>query len=508
MRDVYAVTLTPAGDPTETLPIARALVRRWATQDRGGWPKGVDGQEGTWDAPDGAHLSWRSLSDETQRLWVLSVDEPFPGDRSLRWRTIIHVGADDDSTIVHVRLGLVAADPSLAGTVAYEITAPSVVAELVDRVPVYDAGRQLRSEPAMFPTAGQVSELLDNRGRHLPVAVLVDLPEIAGGVAGALAGLAHTVHLDRATATELSDYSLSPFSGSAALCWPTWNTQGYPKRVSYRPDELRQSRSGVGAWGLIRTVYSTSAFRIPIPPLEEALRTAEVRERIAAVENRLKGATPSDELAGIMEAWETDLRALDHARSQIADSRSEAKAARDDLNAVLEAFSEAVDEAADRRASRRVVPAETSPVTSMTEAITAAERDTTHLLFLPEANKSADDSPYQRPGDVYEDLLTVDRLVARWRAGNLPAGFAPAAIAAGLPWRNDVSSTAHQQFEADYARTLPDGREVLLGPHLRYGGDAPPDRLCRVYLWIDKTNQQIVVGHAGRHLRDASNPHR
>lgn len=512
MRDVYAVTLRPNGPANETLPVARAVVRHWASHDRGGWPSHLPPTQGQWDAPDGAVLTWRTLTSPPSRLWVLTVDEPFRADLTLRWRTVVHVGADDDGTVVHLRKGLVSTSPNLSGTVAFEITAPPVVAALVDRLAVYDAGRQLGSVPMGVQGAGQIRELLLNGGRRLPVAVLIDQPHDAPQIARALAGLAHVVPatIDHAYDDQLAGFSLPVFTGSAALYWPARNRDGSPKRILFRPDELAQTSAGLPAWPLIRTVYATSAFRIPTPPLEAALEAEEVRARIREVEARLRGATPNDELTDLLTAWEKDLRALERTRSELLAARAEAQAARDDLSALLEAFDESVATAASRRVARHAPsePRSSRTPRSMLEAIEFAAEDTEHLVFLPEAFSSAEASPYGRPGDVYEDLVALDRLVARWRADNLPGGFTPAAAAAGLPWRPDISATARNQFGEDYARTLPDGRRVLLGPHLRYGGDAPPDRHCRVYLWLDRENRQVVVGYAGRHLRDAHNRHR
>ena len=76
----------------------------------------------------------------------------------------------------------------------------------------------------------------------------------------------------------------------------------------------------------------------------------------------------------------------------------------------------------------------------------------------------------------------------------------------GLDWAGGVSDTAVQKFARDYVREV-DGRQIVLGPHLRMSGG---NRLLRIYCALDETPgpvggppvRRLIVGHVGEHLRD------
>jgi hypothetical protein len=80
--------------------------------------------------------------------------------------------------------------------------------------------------------------------------------------------------------------------------------------------------------------------------------------------------------------------------------------------------------------------------------------------------------------------------------------FAVACKEAGLDWKPDISDTAKTRYRQHYTRTY-DGEEVLLGPHLSYGGGSAANaRVARIYCYLDKDRRKVVIGHAGEHLPD------
>ncbi len=136
---------------------------------------------------------------------------------------------------------------------------------------------------------------------------------------------------------------------------------------------------------------------------------------------------------------------------------------------------------------------------SVIDAVTQAA---THpdVIVLDAAVKSAEASVFRRPADV---LTAVNTLVDAIAAGALgaPGGLALALEGSPFRYAAGVSDTAHQQYRADYVRKY-DGRDILLGPHLKLGAGSP-EFCLRIYWYVDVDKQRVVIGHIGEHLRDA-----
>jgi hypothetical protein len=120
-----------------------------------------------------------------------------------------------------------------------------------------------------------------------------------------------------------------------------------------------------------------------------------------------------------------------------------------------------------------------------------------HLVFLPEAERSASEWRYDRADLVEQDLARLEGVAAEWASGALRMDFAAACRKQGLDWVRDVSASAKQKYGEDYRRQY-HGRPIMLGPHFRRDGR----QLVRVYCYLDEQERRVVVGHVGRHLRD------
>lgn len=136
-------------------------------------------------------------------------------------------------------------------------------------------------------------------------------------------------------------------------------------------------------------------------------------------------------------------------------------------------------------------------------AVESARARSQHLVFLDEALRSADASPFVRPQGLYEALLILDRVAADYGRDELGAGFEAAFAKAGLTgFASDISETAKNCYRRDYTVRYGD-RQVLLGPHLRFGRGTPHS-CARIYWYVDRDQRLLVVGHVGRHLRDTT----
>lgn len=507
MRRIYAALLHFDGDAETALPRARAYARRWVSAPWGGWPPGRSATDGTFTVEDQSIVRWRTLEGDTARLWELHLDEAFVDDQTLRQSTLVQVGAIGGDAFAFVQVSMRSTDATLSGGVIYENDPPAVVPLLVDEVPCLDGGRTLSSTAWAITRSEEKAfvSLLSTPTRRLPVILFVSGPAFAPSqadeVARSVAGLAHVAVVPHEQVANMADRTglEVPIGVNAHLWWAT--TDGKLRRPQwFRGDGLAPSQWGTPAWPVVRTVFSVAAFRLDPPTVASQLEAESTQRRIRAIEAQASSSTADAEL---FQAWEADLLQLERTQRRTAELEAENGRLQADLNALLAAFDVTVAEAARSKNAERVETDEAAPST-LADAVRAAEKRSEALVFLPEAVTSAEDWRYQRPDVVLAALRTLDDLAQAWRRGDLNGSFLIAARAAGLPWRPAISPTAQQQFRDDYVRRYNEG-EVLLGPHLAWGNS--PDNAVRIYLYLDRDTRTIVVGHAGRHLRDTSNPH-
>ena len=137
----------------------------------------------------------------------------------------------------------------------------------------------------------------------------------------------------------------------------------------------------------------------------------------------------------------------------------------------------------------------TRDVTTVTEALQAAAERFPDLVVLPEAEKSAARRGTGSVKKAREALLQLGEIARRYTAGELDEGL-DEALAALPDFKPDISDTSKRQYAKEYARVLPDGRRIMLGPHFDIGGEDG-----RAYLYVDREAKRIVLGHCGGHLR-------
>jgi hypothetical protein len=134
---------------------------------------------------------------------------------------------------------------------------------------------------------------------------------------------------------------------------------------------------------------------------------------------------------------------------------------------------------------------------SLGDVVRQAKAKHSHLVILPEAERSAAEWRFDRADLVELDFARLDTVAASWATGALKSDFSAACRELGLDWVRDVSASAKQKYADDYRRSYK-GRPIMLGPHFRRDGR----QLVRVYCYLDEEDRRVVVGHVGRHLRD------
>jgi len=502
VRRIYACELAIDADEVTT---ARALVRRWLAAPWGPWPTAAHGGEGLWRPAGDVTIRWRTLAGPDASVRELVLEEPFADDRTMQQSTMITVGQDGQRGFVHVEGALRPVGTTMSGPIVFEHGPPELLAELVDALTCSDGRRRLASTATLLDIDGAATfaRLVMDPARRLPVVLMVldrmFVEDQAHALARAASGFAHVFGVarsDLASVGERSAIDLPP--GLPGRLW--WATPpgrvGDPRQHAILPKDMHVSRWGVPAWGVLRDLYAVSAFRASRPATAARLAAATARRRVAELEARTSAVELDAEL---LAEYDRDLRALEDAEDRIVSLEREVERLTADLDGFSVAFDAALKEALG--SDDDDVEAE---IESLGHAIRLARQHCAHLVFLDQAQQSADRWQYRRPDVVYRALRRLDRLAGAWRRDELSQGWLTAAKAAGLPWKPAISVTARNQYRDDYVRTW-DGREVMLGPHLSWGNTAA--NCVRAYLYIDDQTRTVVVGHAGEHLRDTTKPH-
>jgi hypothetical protein len=145
--------------------------------------------------------------------------------------------------------------------------------------------------------------------------------------------------------------------------------------------------------------------------------------------------------------------------------------------------------------------------TTVLEAVQLAADRVQHLVLLPDAFESAEDSPFRRPQLVLDALLKLDELARLYaEPGGIGESIGSVARRLGLDWIPDTTEwggTRGRHYEVSWK-----GKKYRLGPHVRLGTGAGAGSTARIYGFFvdgdDDHGRTFVVGHVGRHLPDST----
>jgi len=513
MKSVYAVMCpfgVPPGDEDEAVATSdRAwnLALSWVAPESGG-ELGA-GSSGTVDLGAGSAASWSSVSlgDRTVRRLTHSLE---PSEASpTGWKSFVWVCRDGDRSWAVVRSG----PENPAGVVTalrFEAGTPRVVGHWIDELPVVRDRRRL-SRSALNYGQGDVAtlmELLVDPRRQLPVVAIARAVEDGGAqkplvrpedLAHDLAGNAHVVVVDRQAAWRLTEHlgqQRSVFNGAIRIWWPQFSAEDepyrhpllLPDRIMDNPDRARRHVAGV--------VWRAAVDALP-PPMLESRIAAEIarlssERRVADLKSKLDEATKSA-LAddSFLNEFESQLQE----NERLADLLEEQDVLVQELQEALETARVGAEEAGDE---------EIPEVESVEEAVRLAAAEATNVIFLQSAFDSARESEYPNPQQVLNDLRAVSRVAARWAEDRLGGDFRHGFAEEDVRFQPGIGNIAKGKYRSDYEIDY-GGQRCLMGPHLRRGVGAPV-AILRIYWYVDEEAKQLVVGHVGRKLRDASNP--
>jgi len=530
---VYESAARTRTDAFNARVIARRLFEQYAGSDD--W---TDDDLTDWSPAPDHRVRIRRLEDDRSEdtATVILWERPHP-DPALRLRTEAIIGVEAERGWVVVREAIGSIDPTLTPPVDNPRQPPGIVTELIGALAFEDAMTRLSIGPnvATADDALAIDAFLTSM-RHLPVLVISDTGDgrtapVARTIAFRVAGLAHVYLLQGGAATDACNREVGGVHavprGGARLYWPRFRSLEAARNRAWQSTDVvrhdgRPQPSFIGA--VVDAVFTAGALRVPDPPLLAGLEAAEVRrtierrraERAARVEEPVVDEPvvpapvtpvepvpkPADEPPAPRDEVEEEL--LDEALGELQRVREHLARVEADRDRVQRDF--------DTMRDRWIARAHTGEVTDEPPraeplvAVVQRARELPHLRILPEAIESARKWQYDRTAEVWTAFTRLEFLASEWASGALTGSFTATARGLGLDWAGGVSDTASQKFAADYLREV-DGRQIMLGPHLRMSGGK---QLLRIYCALDETPgapgagpvRRLIVGHVGGHLRD------
>lgn len=379
-----------------------------------------------------------------------------------------------------------------------------------------------------------VSDLLLSESRRLPVAVLAPLEH--GGyaidpqtLAIELCGIAHLRVLQSHPCTfrltdALGDRRLSAYWGALRVYLPGFSCADRPhEHPLLHADQVTdpvQRSFLVGR--LARAVASELPWPRGIrreaatPPPTDGVRDA-TPPRNRAVADTLRSEHPVDPrgvefLARLQESIDAQRRVaeeMEQLRTTLAVRSAGAQGIERRLAAIERTIhrlatlvlseAEPVDAPV---AAAPVEDFETSARVSLLDVVRqAGEQHADALVLLPEAERSASDSPYEDPERV-RDILDAMALVARRRQeGRLGKSLREAFREIGVDYRGGIASSTPQALRDQYRMRGPAGQVFECEEHIVLGNSYDPRHCLRIYFSSrGAAETRFVIGHVGRHL--------
>lgn len=425
----------------------------------------------------------------------------FPGDHGLLWRNLVRMAPLAESCAVEHRVDLASAE-YLVTPAHYAVGAPAVVRVICQQEVLVG---EMRVKATVYPLpengVDQFVGLLEAKQRRLPVVLLtpfangepgeLDARALADHLAGvAIVAEAATPEATRALSERLG--RLGCYDGGVRVYWPGFDNSDDLKR---HPLMLGSRIGFVGpdraARTIERSIFSVAAFRFaPDPRISGIVAAAEAAARSERAHEVVEqGDTTWEryalEMSEQLEAALTEAEMLRGENENLKANQS-----------VLFSFSAITDDEDEEEGGGSVA----REPKSVAQAVDLASTDCPHLLFLESSRGSALDSPFKRPGEVYEALSTMDKVAAVWAKNRGSGDLRQMLKDAGLGKRvsNFISQTSKGKWGEQYTFTY-EGEPQLFEWHVTLGAGAA-DTCASIHFLPDQAKGKLVVGHVGRHL--------
>jgi hypothetical protein len=285
------------------------------------------GCEGTYDAEDGSHATFRieEASDDPRSWWMVRLEEVT--EEARRFAAAISVTDAGNRVAVYATLE-VGSGSTLINPVEVDPRCPKVVRTLLDAGGKWFHGaselRRLRHLDG-FESGEQLAADIAGNDRTVPFIVIsrdengLVLPNLDERLAYDLAGLAIVVVADPDASWALTDNlgkSFSCYRGAVRLYWPKLSTTEDPYRHPlWTANRLRSNASDLSETltrfrrQLRGLVMRASALSVVRPPEIDEVRTATSRRAFAEMKERASSLQDYKELADVYSEENERLRA-------------------------------------------------------------------------------------------------------------------------------------------------------------------------------------------------------
>jgi hypothetical protein len=497
------------------------------------WSPGTE----TYELSDGVStVEIQVMEADGGRLWQFELRHPHVEDPATEVVARVSVGDVEGrvsaSVVLHTQLRRRQITDERA-----TMNAPRVVADLLRRFEVLDAGERLTPTPRVLSSAdidSFVDELLLSPSRTRPVLLACDNPHTLSPavdpvrLARETAGLAHTFYTlyglpGAALRRRLGDLGCPP--GAVRLWWPSMTTEDDPMRHPlWSLERLRTWRGRRRPVAVIAERIGAAAAVVAAPADHSHIRRAAkiaaltrtgdetTDEWLADYERTLKTLDETrDDLQQTREQRDVARAELEDAREQIASLRRQIEEERRNAGLALAHAARGEDELEADATPAADGDRELDQPRDVAQALSIAEKQCPHLVVTRRARESAADSPFEQPSEILDVLLRLERLAALWaREGGIGMAIADKARELGLNWRGDVSmSTRPGGSRADQYQFSYDGQTWTMGPHVALGSGSGAGKIARVYFAFDerspeKSDWRFVLGQVGRKLDDST----
>jgi hypothetical protein len=286
---------------------------------------------------------------------------------------------------------------------------------------------------------------------------------------------------------------LSCFNGGARIYWPGFSKKSdpYGHRLFFGA-WIEQSGKSNAQRAIERAIFAVGAFRFsPDHRISDVIRAVEITERQRQFSEKKASGD------NFWEDYERDLGRLDEALQRIHELESENENLKQNQQILISSSLVAGDTGE---------PPETEVLSfsSVSEAVEVAAKKCNNIELLETAFQAAQESPFQRPFDIYKALVDLDEITAIWRAAKKDKGSGGDLLhyirERGWGKRSSmhISDTTRGQYRSHYEFHY-QGKKQLFEPHITIGsGDR--NSCASIHFVMDHAREKIVIAHVGAHL--------